>query len=284
MNKLFFTVTILLCFISLGYAQQDPDDPGIQDSLIVGETYIDSGTTFAFVRIFAVTDDSVAYYNLPLGWTAPGGGVYPGAGTLYFPPLTSWDLRYDTVMINEGYIRQFGISDIGDEDNPVLYTSGMRVNTWNLRFIVAPSAPSQMVVLDTTFDPINHSLIFGLHDGVTEITPAFRPGLLGIGTPVDRDITGLPGIFALEQNYPNPFNPTTVIVFSLPTETRVSLIVYDILGDRVKTLLDETKAPGVYSVIWDGTDDNGTPQSSGTYFYRLSSAQDTQSRRMALIR
>jgi len=284
MRKTLLTATILLCFISLGYAQQDSDDLGIQDSLIVGETYIDSGTTFAFVRIFAVTDDSVAYYNLPLRWIAPGGGVYPGAGTLYFPPLTSWDLRYDTVMINEGYIRQFGISDIGDEDNPPLLTNALRVNTWNVRFIVLPNAPSQMVVLDTTFDPVNQSLIFGLNDGVTEITPAFRPGLLGIGTPVDRDIDGVPGAFALQQNYPNPFNPTTVIEFSLPSETQVRLVVFDILGNRVKTLLDETKAPGAYSVIWDGTDDNGNPQSSGTYFYRLSSAQNTLNRRMTLIR
>ena len=77
------TVTTLLCFISVGYAQQTKS-PGIQDSLIVGETYIDSGTTFAFVQIFAVTDDSVAYYNLPLGWTPPA-AVYPEPGTLYFP-------------------------------------------------------------------------------------------------------------------------------------------------------------------------------------------------------
>ena len=55
-------------------------------------------------------------------------------------------------------------------------------------------------------------------------------------------------------------------------------------GIESKRLLDESRAPGNYSVIWDGTDDNGNPQSSGTYFYRLSSTENTQSRRMTLIR
>jgi hypothetical protein len=284
MKRAILTLILILGLAPLNFAVQDPRDPGIQDSLIVGETYIDSGTTFAFVRVYTVTDDSVAYYNAPLGWNAPGGGVYPGSGTQYFYPLTSWDLRYDSVMINEGYVRQFGISDLGDEDNPTLFTGGIRVNVWNLRFIVSPSAPPQMVVLDTTFDSVNRSLIFGLHDGVTEFPPAFIPGTLGISSPVERDITKLPDVFALEQNYPNPFNPTTIIEFSLPIESHALLIVYDLLGNRVKTLVDETQAPGIYSVVWDGTDDSGAPRASGTYFYRLSTTQNSLCRRMTLLR
>jgi len=75
-----------------------------------------------------------------------------------------------------------------------------------------------------------------------------------------------------------------VIEFSLPQEARVQLTVYDLLGKKVRTLVDESKAPGAYSVIWDGNDDNGNPQSSGTYFYRLNSADNTINRRITLIR
>jgi len=284
MNKIIVLVTLLLGTVSLAYAQRDPDDPGIQDSLIVNDAYVDSGSTFAFVQIFAVTDDSVSYYNLPLHWNAPGGGIYPGSGTLYFPPLTSWDVHYDSVIFSSSYIRQIGFSDIGGEDNPNLFTNGQRLNAWNIRFVIAPNAPSQLVVLDTTWDNANGSLILGLHDGVTEITPALKPGFLGVGVGVDKDINSLPDEFTLAQNYPNPFNPTTVIEFSLPQESRIQLNVYDLLGKKVKTLVNDSRAAGAYSVIWDGTDDNGNPQASGTYFYRLSSDQSTLNRRMTLLR
>jgi hypothetical protein len=284
MKTIIATILSILCLATIGFAQQDPDDLGLQDSLIIGETRVDSGATFAFVQIFAVTDDSVAYYNLPLRWTAPGGGVYPGSGTLYFPPLTSWDDTYDSVLVLEGYVRQFGFSDLGGEDNPVLHTNGVRVNTWNIRFIISPGAPSQLITIDTTYDSNSQSAILGLKDGVHEITPAIVPGYLGIGVAVDEDISGLPDEFTLAQNYPNPFNPTTVIDFTLPRESHVQLSVYDILGKKVKTLVDESKAPGAYSVIWDGTDNGGNPQASGTYFYRLSSDESTLNRRMTLVR
>jgi len=284
MKTLAAALMSILCLATVGLAQQDPDDPGIQDSLIVGETTVDSGATFAFLQIFAVTDDSVTFYNLPLRWTSQDGRVYPGSGTLYFPPLTGWDETFDSVVVSQGFIRQVGWCDLGGDDNPVLYTGGVRLNAWNLRFVIPPNTPSQLVVIDTAWDASNHSVVLGLIDGVREITPAFKRGFLGIGVAVDQDVTGLPNTFTLSQNFPNPFNPTTVIEFSLPQEARVQLTVYDLLGKKVRTLVDESKAPGAYSVIWDGNDDNGNPQSSGTYFYRLNSADNTINRRMTLIR
>jgi hypothetical protein len=165
-----------------------------------------------------------------------------------------------------------------------MYTNGVRLNAWNLRFIIPPNTPSQLVTIDTTWDASNHSVILGLIDGIHEITPAFKRGFIGVGVAVDRDVTGLPNTFTLSQNYPNPFNPTTVIEFSLPQEARVMLTVYDLLGKKVRTLVDDSRAAGTYSVIWDGNDDNGNPQSSGTYFYRLNSPENTINRRMTLIR
>jgi len=284
MKTLVVLMALLFCFASLGLAQQDPDDPGIQDSLIVGSYSVPEGGSFAFVQIFAVTDDSVAFYNLPLRWIAPEGGIYAGTGTQYFPPLTSWDERFDTVLINESYVRQIGFHDVGGENNPPLHTNGLRVNAWTLRFIVPPNTPSQLVVLDTTWDSHNASLILGLTDGVTEITPAFQRGFISIYPfGVGDDIT-TPKEFSLSQNYPNPFNPTTLIEFGLPQESHTQLVVYNLLGQTIKTIIDEVKAPGAYSVTWDGTDNSGNPQPSGTYFYRLTTSSDTETRRMTLIR
>ncbi|HUU27620.1 MAG TPA: beta-L-arabinofuranosidase domain-containing protein [archaeon] len=96
----------------------------------------------------------------------------------------------------------------------------------------------------------------------------------------------LPKAFSLDQNHPNPFNPTTTISYAVPEgpAVRVSLVVYDLRGTLVKTLVDDIKEPGYYTVMWDGTDDAGRNQSSGVYFYRLRAADYTGVRKMVLVK
>ena len=89
----------------------------------------------------------------------------------------------------------------------------------------------------------------------------------------------IPNTYSLNQNYPNPFNPVTRINFDIPKQGMVSLRVYDVLGREVKTLVNEVKAPGVYSV-----DFNGTELSSGVYFYKLESNGFTDIKKMMLIK
>jgi hypothetical protein len=73
-----------------------------------------------------------------------------------------------------------------------------------------------------------------------------------------------PGFFSLEQNYPNPFNPTTTIRFELPSESRVHLVVIDLLGRAARTLLDEDRSAGMHTIVFDA---GGL--ASGVYFYSL---------------
>jgi hypothetical protein len=80
----------------------------------------------------------------------------------------------------------------------------------------------------------------------------------------------LPKEFALYQNYPNPFNPTTKIKYALPVESRVSAEMYNVLGQRVKTLIDSDQAAGVHVVEWNGTNDQSSPLSSGLYLLKIS--------------
>jgi hypothetical protein len=79
----------------------------------------------------------------------------------------------------------------------------------------------------------------------------------------------LPNEFTLEQNYPNPFNPTTIIKYGLPVESRVSLRIYDVLGQEVCTLVDEVQSAGHKLVQWDSKTGRGFQAASGVYFTRL---------------
>ena len=101
----------------------------------------------------------------------------------------------------------------------------------------------------------------------------------------DREIPG-PEVFALRQNYPNPFSPSTTITFEItrsPAE-EVSLVIYDVLGRRVRTLVEGALSPGQYSYVWNGLDDVGSPVASGLYLYRLQVDDHTATRSMTLIK
>ena len=105
----------------------------------------------------------------------------------------------------------------------------------------------------------------------------------GISGVADPDQT-TPLEFALRQNYPNPFNPTTRIEFTLPKAMNAELVVYDLTGRRVKTLVNEEKHAGQHFVQWDGTNSAGRSVSSGTYFYKLTAGSFTKVEKMMLVR
>ena len=89
----------------------------------------------------------------------------------------------------------------------------------------------------------------------------------------------LPARFALDQNYPNPFNPLTVIRYQLPVGGKVTLKVYNLLGQEVQTLVDEIQDAGFKSVEWDAS---GAP--SGVYYYRINAGSFSQVRKMLLVK
>ncbi|MFQ5677634.1 MAG: T9SS type A sorting domain-containing protein, partial [bacterium] len=94
----------------------------------------------------------------------------------------------------------------------------------------------------------------------------------------------IPQEFELLQNYPNPFNPATTIRFALPERGRVTLKIYNLLGQEVRTLLDENMTAGYHSVMWNGDDSSGRPVSSAVYIYRLSAGQFSQSGKLLVLR
>jgi len=93
----------------------------------------------------------------------------------------------------------------------------------------------------------------------------------------------LPREFRLLQNYPNPFNPETFIAYQLPEAGRVTLAIYNLLGQLVKTLVDEHQEAGFYKVRWDGANNAGAQTASGVYFYRIRSGKHTRALKMLKI-
>ncbi|MBN2091172.1 T9SS type A sorting domain-containing protein [candidate division KSB1 bacterium] len=102
---------------------------------------------------------------------------------------------------------------------------------------------------------------------------------------VETELTGIsPKGFILEQNYPNPFNPETKIHFHLDKNAQVKLSIINLLGQEIRVLANEVRPAGGYQVVWDGRDFAGRAMGSGTYFYQLQSGNQTQIRRMVLLK
>ena len=98
------------------------------------------------------------------------------------------------------------------------------------------------------------------------------------------EVTALPTVFSLSQNYPNPFNPTTTIKFQLPQQEKVVLEIYNTLGEKVKTLVNEVRDPGFYRTIWNGTNNNNINVASGVYIYRIMAGKFVVSKKMMFLK
>lgn len=175
------------------------------------------------------------------------------------------------------------------------------------------SSGIEVTIIGTGFDPIaaNNVVLFGNRQAVVKTASADRTTLTVI-VPSDLPagavtvtvtvaaqtsntvnfnfITGVqsretfPVQFDLSQNYPNPFNPETQIQFELPTATQVSIEIYNIHGQKIRTLIDSRKTAGFHTVLWNGRMDSGEPAASGVYIYRLKTHEFVQSKRLLLLR
>jgi hypothetical protein len=103
-------------------------------------------------------------------------------------------------------------------------------------------------------------------------------------TGVEEKDAKLPERFALWQNYPNPFNPTTIIRYDLPRSSHVQLVIYNLLGKVVRTLVDAKEASGFKQVTWDGANDAGERVTSGIYIYRIEAEGFAATRKPTLLR
>jgi flagellar hook assembly protein FlgD len=95
----------------------------------------------------------------------------------------------------------------------------------------------------------------------------------------------IPTHFNLRQNYPNPFNPATTVAYEVPRPgSRVEIALYDVGGRLVAVLVDEHRAPGFYSVTWDGVNRSGEPVASGVYFLRMRAGHFVDTKKLLLLK
>ena len=155
-----------------------------------------------------------------------------------------------------------------------LYHSPDRGQTWRALDSGFPGVPW---INDVAVDPLDPSTLYVATSG----------GLFWLEdrpTAVTAAAAAAPLAAELMSSYPNPFNAGTLIPFRLGAAGRVRIDIFNLLGQRVRRLLDERRPPGLHKARWSGTDDRGAPVSSGVYFYRLTAGGTAETRRCMLIR
>jgi len=169
---------------------------------------------------------------------------------------------------------------------------GYDVTDENGSYAIAGAAPgSYTLFVDapgfTSSSSVLASPTYGMDvKGTPQGASGMNFSLSSVATSVEQDQSSalVPSQYALEQNYPNPFNPTTQILFSLPNSERVSLTIYNLIGQKIATLVDGTMAAGSHVVTWNGRDSRGMQLPSGVYFYRLESPGFSAARRMLMLK
>lgn len=148
-------------------------------------------------------------------------------------------------------------------------------NMWDANLANDPA--NIAVGLGAKFSELKGILYFSYSN--YKLVPRKDDDFVGFVTATKEEKSTLPVTYNLSQNYPNPFNPSTAIKYSIPKESNVSLKIYNLLGQEVKTLVDETKAPGNYTVSFNAKD-----LSSGIYFYSLKAGNFYQVKKMMLLK
>jgi len=118
-----------------------------------------------------------------------------------------------------------------------------------------------------------------------EETPLLNETIQVMHISLKTDAEGLiPDVFALHQNYPNPFNPVTNIRYDIPENSHVKMVIYDILGRQVRTLVNRDHDPGFYNVLWDGRNDMGEQIASGVYFFQINAGSFHKNAKMIVVK
>jgi len=213
-------------------------------------------------------------------WQVAWGGV-----VLYSYNNTSWTERNDDTNIGlADYTLSTSIDTLIDLEPGETYSidlSAIIQGPGKYSFALAAMNPSSRVLFWSKernlggiklFEPVNDDLLPHL-------------SFTSLGTIMENmDEDGIPKIFNLHQNYPNPFNPITSLRYDLPEDGIVNVIVYDIMGRIVKTLVNSSQSAGYKSIRWNATNDRNEPVSSGLYLYTIQAGDFRQTKKMVLLK
>ena len=139
-------------------------------------------------------------------------------------------------------------------------------------------------VLFATLYSYSETMIIHKSDGTTESYNTSEISFVDFDMLSIGDFQNLNKIFGNLKNFPNPFNPTTTIEFELTKTSETNVTIYNVKGEKVKSLADERMEAGKQRLMWTGKDDKGKKVSSGVYFYKISTDGKTETKKMLLIK
>jgi YVTN family beta-propeller protein len=169
------------------------------------------------------------------------------------------------------------------------------VAVYNQYVFITNNSSNTVTIIDTASNTLVGTLNVGNHPFGIAVDPMSNKVYVGnqsdrtisiIDCPTSVETTTelVPKEYALRQNYPNPFNPETGIEFVLSKDCYVEISIYNLMGQKVRTLLSEYQTAGEKKTVWDGKDDRGNDLASGIYFYRLQAGDFSQTKKMVLLR
>ena len=243
--------------------------------MMVDIIYGGNARTMAFdMNEIAYVDLIQDYQNSKLGISIEYGGPVRGI---------ELELEFDPEMVN---ILSTSLSKIQDE---VMVTS-KRIEDGKLKVVVANLNSGPIEDDENLY--LNLPLQFNGNDyqvstvSLKDIKIAGADGNIvrSLSRTESSDIKAIPVNFALQQNFPNPFNPSTEIRFDLPENDHVTLAVYNMMGQKVKTLASRNMTPGYHSIIWNGTNDSGAKVATGMYFYSINTKNFQSIKKMLFLK
>jgi hypothetical protein len=260
-------------------------DMGKRDILRVGEAEFTSDIEFT-VALEVIHDENIAAMDLPLTFTE---GVTLTDVTFEDTRVSDFDERivnidYENNRVDIGLINMV----YGPKQDAVLKpVSGSNIVAI-LHFRLDNIGLESMEIGQYATEAPFHELMFVYNDwnngsmAVRDLTPALEGATISLASRTPGAV--LPTEFELSQNTPNPFNPSTQINFALPSAAKVNLTVFNVLGQQVKTLVDDYMTAGYQTVTWDGRDNSGATVASGVYFYRIAAGQFADTKKMLLLK
>jgi len=251
-----------------------------------------SGTHSAELVERDTDGDEMVFYSVPAG------GIKAG----HYYKISVW-VKTDSVNTDDKYIASNVTGDyVADRINLCFFyhkagweTSWANMNDQFLyiaqrdsssgwtEYMAISKAPEEAVGISVRARFNNASMGYAWFDDFSVEELTFIPTAVK-ESPLANSKTNIPTKYALYQNYPNPFNPTTEITYQLPKFNHVDVSIYNVMGQKIATLVNKTQAAGTYRVLWNGKSETGESMPSGIYFYKLQTNDYRLVKKMTLMK
>jgi len=281
--KRFIVLAIALLLLAVPVMAKDV---GNRDVLRIGEPNFSSATEFT-VSIQVSHDEDLAAMDIPLSYSK---GITLTSVTFEGTRVSNFDEKIARIDNEKGQVIIGLIGMVYSlKETPYLKPAPGSDNTVAvLHFNLDDPNLESIEIQPFTMAMPKHELTYVYNEFVNGVpyvralNPEFQGGIMQLDSRTPG--ASLPTEFSLSQNVPNPFNPSTGISFALPKDAKVNLSIYNVLGQHVVTLVDETMRAGNQTVSWDGLDASGSQVASGVYFYKLRAGDFSDTKKMLLLK